>query len=135
MANEIQTQIITTLTNPTSSTTAALLRAVFDHGAFILAQTNAAAFCDTVTVGFAADQVISIPASSKFTAATQGLFCAINRDPTNYVDLGPNNGGTVLPLVRLYPRTPIQFPVVPSVVMRWQASIAACDVQFVWLAK
>lgn len=135
MSNEIQTSIRTVLSNPTSSSTAALLKGVFDLGVFNLTQTTQAVFADTVTVGFAADQVISLPTSSKFTAALQGMFCAINLDPTNYVDIGPNNAGTMLPMGRLYPLTPIQIPITPSVVLRWQANTAACSVSFVWFAK
>ena len=105
MANEIRTTIKTTLQNPQSSTTVALLKAVFDPGTIQLTQTTAAVFADTVTVGFAADQVISLPTSSKFTAALQGIFCAINRDASNYVDLGPNNAGAMLAMVAGTPNT------------------------------
>lgn len=134
MANEISTRIVTTMTNPTSSTTAALLTAVFDKGPYLHTQTTQAVFADTVTVT-TADTVISLPTSSKFTAALQGLFCAINLDPTNYVSLGPDNAGAINVLARLYPRTPVQIPIAPNVVVRWQANTATCVVMFVWLAK
>jgi len=134
MANEIQTQIKTILNNPTSSTTVALLKAVFNE-TFVLTQTTQAVLCDTVTVGFGAEQVITIPTNSKFTAALQGIFCAVNLDATNYVKLGPESAGAMVEIVRLYPRYPIQIPITPSVVLRWRADTAACAVRYVWLAK
>lgn len=133
MANEITTQIKTSLVNPTSSTTAALLRAVFDEGIFKLTQTTQAVFIDTVTVG-TSEQDIALPANSKFTAALQGIFCAVNLDATNFVKLGPKDT-TMKEMIRLYPRYPIQIPIAPSVVLRWIADTAPCAVKFVWLAK
>lgn len=134
MSDEITTKITTSVTNPTSSTTMALLTAIFDKGPYKLTQTTAAVFSDTVAVP-TSDTVISLPTSSKFTAALQGIFCAINLDPTNYVSLGPDNGGAINPMIRMYPRYPVQFPVAPSVVLRWQANTAICSVCFVWFAK
>lgn len=134
MANEIETLIRLTLKNPTSSTTAALLEAVFDSGSLKLTQTTQAVFADTVTVG-TSDQVLSLPTNSKFTAALQGILCARNLDATNYVDIGPESAGALVGFGRLYPRYPLHIPIKPSVVVRWQANTAACIVQFVWLAK
>jgi len=135
MANEITTQIITRCINPAPNTTTASLKAEFDLGVFQLTQTTAAVLADTVTVGFGAEQVITIPTSSKFTAALQGIFCAVNLDATNYVKLGPESAGAMVEVVRLYPRYMVQMPVTPSVVLRWRADTAACSVRYVWFAK
>jgi len=133
MTAEIQTMIRTSLKNPTSSSTAALLEALFEKQAS-LTQTTQAVFSDTVTVA-TSDQLLSLPTSSKFTAALQGILCVINLDATNYVDIGPNNGGAMLAMGRLYPLIPMQIAIAPSVVLRWQANTAACIVSFVWFAK
>ena len=133
MAQELVTQIITSLTNPTSSTTVPLLKAAFNLGQFKLTQTTKAVFTDTVSVG-TSEQDLSLPTSSKFTASNQGLFCAINLDATNYVKIGPKDT-TMTEFGRLYPLTPVQIPIAPSVVIRWVADTAACDVFFVWFAK
>lgn len=133
MANEISTQITTKLTNPTTSSTVALLKAVFDY-TFTLTQTTQAYITDTVTVT-TSEQDISIPTSSKFTAALQGIFCAVNLDATNYVKIGPKSGGSMIECGRLYPKYLCQIPVAPSVVLRWVADTASCSVFFVWLAK
>ena len=134
MSQEITTILKTSVTNPTSSTTAALLKAIFDPGTFRLTQTTAAAFSDTVTVT-TSEQDISLPTSSKFTAALQGIFCAINLDATNYVKLGPKSAGNMVEFARLYPLYPTQIPIAPSVVLRWVADTASCSVMFVWFAK
>ena len=106
MANEISTLIRLTLKNPTASTTAALLEAVFDSGTVNLTQTTQAVFADTVTVS-TSDQALSLPTSSKFTAALQGILCARNLDATNYVDIGPESAGALVGFGRLYPMYPL----------------------------
>ena len=134
MANEISTQVKTSLTNPTSSSLSALLKAVFDPGAFTLNQTTQAAFGDTVTVG-TSEQDLALPTNSAFTASNQGIWCAINLDPTNFVKFGPKSGGAMIEFGRLYPKIPQQIQVAPSVVIRWVADTAPCKVLFLWLAK
>ena len=134
MANEITTQIITSVKNPTTSTTAGLLEEAFRKGPYQITQTTQAVFVDTVTVA-TSEQDISLPTSSKFTAALQGIFCAINLDATNYVKIGPKSGGSMIEMGRLYPLHPVQIPIAPSVVLRWVADTASCSVAFVWFAK
>lgn len=134
MANELLVTIKLDLKNPTQSTTQALLKAVFDLGTFQLTQTTAAKLEDTVTVG-TSEQDIAIPTNSKFTAALQGIFCAVNLDTTNFVKLGPKSGGSMVEAVRLYPRYPVVVPIAPSVVLRWIADTAPCSVAYLWLAK
>lgn len=136
MANEIKTQIITSVINPvTPSATAAQLRGAFNEGIFQLTQTTKAVYIDIITVGFGAEQDIVFPAGSKMTAALQGIFCAINLDATNFVTLGPKTAGVMAAMVRLEPRIPQQVRIAPSVVLRWIADTAACDVKVVWFAK
>lgn len=134
MAREIETTVRTILRNPTTSATAALLKGIFEQGPFYLTQTTQAVFTDTVTVT-TSEQDISIPTSSKFTAALQGLFCAINLDTTNFVKIGPKSAGSMVEYGRLYPLTPVQMPIAPSVVQRWVADTNSCIVAFVWFAK
>lgn len=134
MANEITIQLKVDLKNPTQSTTQAILTALFDRGTVLLNQTTAAKFEDTVTVG-TSEQDLSLPTNSKFTAALQGVFCAVNLDATNFVKLGPKSGGSMVEMARLYPRYPVVIPIAPSVVLRWIADTATCSVAFCWLAK
>lgn len=134
MANEISMSIRCSVINPAASTSQFSLQALFDSGTLGITQTTAAVFQDTVTVA-TSEQDIALPTNSKFTAALQGMFCAVNLDTTNYVKLGPKSGGVMVEAVRLYPRIPVAFMVAPSVVLRWIADTAACSVQFVWFAK
>lgn len=134
MANELTTKITTTLLNPTSSSTAALLKAAFDPGVFQLTQTTAAVFADVVTVT-TSEQDIALPTNSKFTAALQGMLCAINLDASNFVKIGPKSAGNMIEFGRLYPKYPVQIPIAPSVTVRWVADTSACSVMFVWFAK
>lgn len=135
MANEISTMIKTTCTNPTSSATAAIIKQAFDLGMFQVTQTTAAVFANIVTVTTSEADIV-LPTDSKFTAALQGLFCAINLDTTNFVKIGPKNAGNVMQdYGRLYPKLPVQMPIAPSVVQRWVADTASCNVMFVWFAK
>lgn len=135
MAREIELQILLDLANPrTPSTTAETLKAKFDYAKRQLTQTTQAVFSDTVTVT-TSEQDISLPTNSKFTAALQGIFCAVNLDATNYVKLGPKSGGSMVEYARLYPLFPIVVPVAPSVVQRWVADTSSCAVMFVWAAK
>ena len=133
MANEISLAIRCSVINPAASTSQFSLQALFDSGTLGITQTTAAVFQDTVTVA-TSEQDIALPTNSKFTAALQGMFCAVNLDTTNFVKLGPKSG-TMVEMVRLYPRVPVAIMVAPSVVLRWIADTAACSVQFVWFAK
>ena len=64
--------------------------------------------------------------SISFTDVTTPKECYFrNLDSTNYVDIGPNNGGTMLGLVRLLPGEHCVFPLLPGTVMRAQANTAA----------
>lgn len=133
MANEISLAVRCSVLNPASSTSQFSLQALFDSGTLGITQTTAAVFQDTVNVS-TSEQDIALPTNSKFTAALQGIFCAVNLDTTNFVKLGPKSG-TMVELIRLYPRIITVFPAAPSVVLRWIADTAACSVQFVWFAK
>lgn len=135
MTREIETTIRTRLTNPsTASATLAQLKELFEHGPIYLTQTTQAAFRDVVTVT-TSEQDIDLTTGSTFTAALQGIFCAINLDSTNYVKLGPKSGGSMVEMARLYPMHPQQITIAPSVILRWVADTASCKVAFVWFAK
>ena len=133
MANEISLAIRCSVVNPAASTSQFSLQALFDSGTLGITQTTAAVFQDTVTVG-TSEQDIALPTNSKFTDVLQGMFCAVNLDTTNFVKLGPKSG-TMVEMVRLYPRIPVVIMIAPSVVLRWIADTASCSVQFVWFAK
>jgi hypothetical protein len=73
-------------------------------------------------IGFAADEVIDV------TDVTTPKECYFkNLDATNYVDIGPNNSGAMLGLIRLQPGEHCVFPLLPGTVMRAQANTAAVE--------
>jgi len=73
-------------------------------------------------IGFAADEVIDV------TDVTTPKECYFkNLDATNYVDIGPNNGGAILGLIRLAAGEHCVFPLLPGTVMRAQANTAAVN--------
>lgn len=61
--------------------------------------------------------------------ATPGWMVMTNLDATNYVDWGPNSGGSMVLCGRLYPGQSAQFFLHPSVTLRMKANTAACDVR------
>lgn len=61
--------------------------------------------------------------------ATVGRCEAINLDSTNYVDIGPKSGGTMVPAVRLMPGEPHAFRISPGQTWAGQANSASCKVQ------
>ena len=78
-----------------------------------------------VVVGFAADEVISFA-----ELATLGVIQITNLGPTNFVQFGPNNGGTMLPAIKILAGETWQFRLVPGVTYRAQADTADCSVIF-----
>ncbi|SFH96726.1 hypothetical protein [Planctomicrobium piriforme] len=61
---------------------------------------------------------------------TVGRCEIINLDGTNYVDIGPESGGAMVPMVRLKPGECHAFRLKPGITLRGQANTAACKVQF-----
>ena len=52
-----------------------------------------------------------------------------NTDPTNYVEIGPDSAGTLIPLIRLLAGESCCLPVKPSITIKAQANTATCVVQ------
>jgi hypothetical protein len=59
---------------------------------------------------------------------TLGRLFLHNRDTTNFVDFGPDSGGTLIPCVRLKPGEFAEFRLKPGVTYKGQADTGACDV-------
>ncbi len=59
---------------------------------------------------------------------TPGWCYMINLDATNYVDIGPEDTGAIVPFLRLEPGEPALMRLSPSVTVRGQANTAACNV-------
>jgi hypothetical protein len=60
---------------------------------------------------------------------TLGVAVIQNLDATNYVDVGPDNSGAILPMARLLPGDPPAIiPLKPGITIRTQAHTAACNV-------
>lgn len=79
---------------------------------------------DVQAIGFAADEVI---AYGDLVAPRWAYFR--NLDPTNYIKIGPTTGGAILEMIRLKPGEACVFPIGPSVVLRAQAAVAACNLE------
>lgn len=60
---------------------------------------------------------------------TLGRFYMKNLDSTNYVDIGPDSGGSMVGCVRLKPGEEHWFRSKPGVTWKGQANTAACKVQ------
>ena len=62
-----------------------------------------------------------------FTGLTAARFIILkNTDMTNWVEVGPDDGGTILPLARLQPGDPMILPLRPSTTIRAIANTSAC---------
>lgn len=85
--------------------------------------SNAVARADqhVQVIGFAADEVITVASD----VVTLGVAAFQNNDVTNYVDIGPDNSGTMLPMIRLYPGETATMRLKPGITLRAQAAVAA----------
>lgn len=61
-------------------------------------------------------------------ATTQGHAVIRNLDATNYVEIGPESGGVIVPTIKLKPGEFAYLPLVPNVTLRARANTAACRV-------
>lgn len=111
MANEITVQIYGTLVNGN-------LRETFNNGPLQFTQTTAGSYSSTVVVGTAEEVILT------GDIATLGYLFLINLDATNYVRVGPQSLGAMVPLLRIYPGMPGGMPLEPGVVIRAQANTA-----------
>lgn len=65
--------------------------------------------------------------------AAPGFAIFVNTDPTNYVELGYSDGGTMKALVRLRTGEPALFRVNGALTIRAKANTAACKVAYLVL--
>lgn len=64
--------------------------------------------------------------------AAGGLFVFKNRGPTNFVEIGPDNGGTLLPFVKCAADKFGQIPGLSSTTIKAKADTAPCVLEY-WL--
>lgn len=124
MANEIQININSTLTNPASSSgTTPQLKDSFGPGTIKFTQATQLMFSEAITCT-TADTAIT------FTGVTTQGWCMLqNLDTTNFVSHGPNNSGAILKYGRLAASGGMAcFQLDPSVGFRIQADTASCKV-------
>lgn len=76
----------------------------------------------TVNIG-TSDEAISL---GDITNAGWAFFQ--NLDGTNYVEIGPDSGGSIAPFLRLEPGEFALMRLIPSISLRGQANTAAVDV-------
>lgn len=76
----------------------------------------------TVNIG-TSDEAISLG-----DITTPGWAFIQNLDGTNYVDIGPDSTGAIVPIIRLEPGEFALLRLTPTVSLRGQANTAACDV-------
>lgn len=62
--------------------------------------------------------------------STAGIAVFQNLDSTNYVTLGPDSAGSMVPAIRLNPGEVIHFRMDQSASYKWQADTATCKVLF-----
>ncbi len=53
----------------------------------------------------------------------------INKDATNFIDIGPTSGGAIVPMIRLKPGEGCPFPIKPTTVLRGQADTGAVVIE------
>lgn len=74
--------------------------------------------------------VTTSAAALDFTGLTAARYIALrNLDTTNYVDIGPDNTGTMVGLIRLLAGESCMLPLKPSTTIKAQANTATCSVQ------
>lgn len=87
-------------------------------------QATQGAAGDVQAIGFAADEVIA------YGDLVAPRWCFLrNLDTTNYIKVGPTTGGAILEMIRLKPGESCLFPIGPSVVLRAQSAVAACNLE------
>lgn len=91
----------------------------FKPGALAADKATIGAEGNTQIIG-TSDEVVS------FGDLAAARWCALrNLDTTNYVDIGPESGGAIVPLIRLKPGEACLFPLKPSAVLRGQANTSS----------
>jgi hypothetical protein len=91
-------------------------------------QATVGAHGPTVAVP-AADTVISFG-----SLVTPRWIMFRNLDPSNYVQIGPESGGAMVPMIRLQAGEVSQpIPLEPGIVLRWKSHTAICKVKMLAL--
>lgn len=121
MANEITVTLSAQLVNSN-------LKSSFLPGAKQYTQTTAGIWSNVVSVGTSEEDL------TLADITTPGIVCFQNLDSTNYVDWGPNNGGSMVAVGRLKAGDIAMIRVGSGVTIRWQANTAAVKV-LVWLLE
>ena len=68
-----------------------------------------------------------VVAFDNLVAARHMQIC--NHDMTNWVEIGPESGGVIAPLIRLHPGETCQFPLAPGAVLRAKSDQASVELQ------
>jgi hypothetical protein len=88
----------------------------FKPGQIAINQTTKTAFSPTLTIGTSEEALV-------FTDLTSlGCVGFRNLDPTNYVDIGPESGGAMVPMIRLLPGEIAWMRLKPGITVRAQAN-------------
>lgn len=123
MADEISIQVFASVNNGN-------LKSTFNHAAKKITQSSQGLHHPVVSVGTSEEDFDP----GDVGAANQGVLCMLNLDATNYVKYGPKSAGAMVEFGRIMPGEKQTFRLAPSIVMRWIANSAACNVE-VWLCK
>lgn len=118
MADEIKVRIKMQATN-------GYLSELFDPGEVSITQTTANAHCPVIDVG-TTEEAISF---GDVSAANVGYVAFRNLDTTNYVRIGPESAGAMVPMIRLAAGEVAVMRLNPSVTLRAQANTAAVKLQ------
>lgn len=116
MANEIRAQLTLRISNGN-----------YDDA------TNISISADQSGIGGGNPGVVDIgtadePIDAGDLASTKGHAVFRNLDATNYVEIGPESAGVIVPTVKLKPGEFAYLPLVPNVTLRARANTAACRV-------
>ena len=124
MANELKIEATITLTNGS-------LAYKKQPGAKYVTQTNAKVYAEVKSVS-TSDAALTF---GGLASSEHGWLYITNLDSTNYVDIGPDSGGAIVPLVRIKAGESVgPFRVKPSITIRSQANTGACSCEFVMIA-
>lgn len=116
MANEITLNVSMAVVN-------AKLKASFAPGTLQVTQAAVGGHFPIISVG-TSDEAID-----DGDVGTLGYVAFRNLDSTNYVDIGPDSGGAIVPMIRLEAGDVAIMRVKPGITMRAQANTAAVKLQ------
>lgn len=117
MADEIKVTIKASLENGS-------LKDSFNPGQLSIDQAASGAHCPVIDVG-TSEEVISFGD----VGSNQGVTIFANLDATNYVDIGPESAGAMVPLIRLKAGEQAVMRLKPGITVRAQANTASVQLQ------